>query len=535
MFYQIQIETDYQNKKKLFTEPPQTPINFYVIELSSRFVVFGWSVSQQPNEETVNGNESRQSDIIYHVQYKIAFDPIWLEGSKFNGSQRTGKVVNLKPATNYHFRITAENKYGESHPTEPIKVQTDIDMPESKIEVVLVEPISSQQLLVQWSTPEVDSWNGELTGYIIGYKFISDEISPSSSYPFISNNDDDTFNYTTVNIFNGQSFNGDDQTGKSDFIRSNIKNNMNSYRLMNLKKYSKYRVIVKAMNSKGFGPPSIPIISQTLEDVPDSPPKNIKCQPLTENSIQIQWTAPALDKQNGEIKGYIIYYETSPWNIEFYDIVTTYYYRPWQRQQQEKKIISNGNQYQTILHTLQPYTNYSIKILAFTSAGEGVISTPVKCLTHEAVPGPPEKIKAIHINSTSQLLSWLPPKNSNGLIIKYTIFLRILDQTTMSEIKIDEQDILITANVRHWLHNLNEKFIYEVWITASTRIGQGSSTNVIKLHNQNSGLIDRNYQVAKIISFGHQLYAAMKTNIWLACDAIGNPSPTITWKFEPYR
>ncbi len=43
---------------------------------------------------------------------------------------------------------------------------------------------------------------------------------------------------------------------------------------------------------------------------------------------------------------------------------------------------------ETILHGLKKYTNYSMQILAFTSAGDGVKSEPVTCHTEQDGGGP---------------------------------------------------------------------------------------------------------------------------------------------------
>lgn len=38
---------------------------------------------------------------------------------------------------------------------------------------------------------------------------------------------------------------------------------------------------------------------------------------------------------------------------------------------------------ETYLHGLYKYTNYSVKVLAFTGAGDGILSTPLFCRTEE--------------------------------------------------------------------------------------------------------------------------------------------------------
>lgn len=38
---------------------------------------------------------------------------------------------------------------------------------------------------------------------------------------------------------------------------------------------------------------------------------------------------------------------------------------------------------ETILHGLKKYTNYSMEILAYTSGGDGVRTTPINCQTEQ--------------------------------------------------------------------------------------------------------------------------------------------------------
>lgn len=46
----------------------------------------------------------------------------------------------------------------------------------------------------------------------------------------------------------------------------------------------------------------------------------------------------------------------------------------------DTKITSSS---ETILHGLKKYTNYSMQVLAFTSGGDGVRSTPIHCQTEQ--------------------------------------------------------------------------------------------------------------------------------------------------------
>lgn len=67
-------------------------------------------------------------------------------------------------------------------------------------------------------------------------------------------------------------------------------------------------------------------------------------------------------------------------------------------------------------------TNYSIRVLAFTSTGDGLHSIPVYCSTDEDVPEAPANIKASALTAESILISWLTPIQRNGLITHYTVY-----------------------------------------------------------------------------------------------------------------
>lgn len=182
----------------------------------------------------------------------------------------------------------------------------------------------------------------------------------------------------------------------------------------------------------------------------------------------------------------------------------------------ETKITTSLN---TVLHGLQPFTNYSVQVLGFTRAGEGPSATTY-CTTEETVPDPPERIKSVVNTESSVIISWLPPRRPNGIVTKYTVYIRILDKG--QEVKIIKDNV--PAQRHHFeVKDLIARETYESWITASTRIGQGQSTPVIKL-------VPSNTVPAAIISFGQILSVAWKVEIKLACTFVGKPAAKAEWK-----
>ncbi|CRK99030.1 CLUMA_CG011985, isoform A [Clunio marinus] len=447
-------------------EPPSAPQNLHVNELHSRSVTLSWA--GQEKYDTV-GYVDPQPVTRYILQFKESQD-VWHDYNQkaISGEKNSGHVGNLKPATNYHFRLFAENTLGTSISSDILHIQTDGETPSGSPQKVNLEPIGPTQLLVTWRPPDREHWNGEILGYAIGFHK-SDE-------------QDHIYNYTRIGASSGE--------GSHEF------------RLVGLEKYTGYNVIVLAFNGKGDGPPSKPMLAHTLEDVPSASPQKVTCSALTSQNVQISWQPPPVKNMHGVIQGYKVLYETS-------NIVTEYLNR-------ETKVTTALS---TVLHGLQPFTNYSVQVQAFTRAGEGVASQTLTCRTEESTPDAPEKIKAIVTGENSVIISWLPPRRPNGILSLFTIFIRVLD-------KGQEMKIIKTTLPAHNNHyeakNLNQKENYEAWVTASTKLGSGPSTPVVKL-------VPNSQVPAQIVSFGQIVSVSWKVDVKLPCLYVGHPKPTSEW------
>jgi Down syndrome cell adhesion molecule len=148
------------------------------------------------------------------------------------GDQNTVLIDYLKPASNYHFRIFAENHLGTSAPSDILHIRTNDEAPSSAPRNVAVKALGAQELLVTWRAPERETWNGDLHGYAIGY---CREHSGEKQY-----------NFTKIGTA------GDE--------------GLNEFRITNLDKFTAYAVVIKAFNGQGDGPNSAPVITTTLED-----------------------------------------------------------------------------------------------------------------------------------------------------------------------------------------------------------------------------------------------------------------------------
>lgn len=103
--------------------------------------------------------------------------------------------------------------------------------------------------------------------------------------------------------------------------------------------------------------------------VPSAPPQSVACVALTAQNVQVTWKPPPSDKVHGVVQGYKLLYEAAN-DAMSSDIQGS----------RETKIT---HALSTVLHGLNPYTNYTVQALAYTRAGEGVSSSPVSCTTEE--------------------------------------------------------------------------------------------------------------------------------------------------------
>uniref|UniRef100_A0A671M7B5 protein-tyrosine-phosphatase n=1 Tax=Sinocyclocheilus anshuiensis TaxID=1608454 RepID=A0A671M7B5_9TELE len=152
---------------------------------------------------------------------------------------------------------------------------------------------------------------------------------------------------------------------------------------------TEYEIRVSAVNTIGQGPPSNKVEARTGEQAPASPPRNIQARILSQNAVMVRWDEP--EEPNGLIKGYRVYYTMDP----------SQPMSNWQIHNVQDSMI-------TTIHSLVPSETYTIRVLAFTSVGDGPFSDPVHVKVRPGVPGQPGKFQVGKVTDTSVELTWEP-------------------------------------------------------------------------------------------------------------------------------
>ncbi|KAJ1531014.1 hypothetical protein ONE63_005846 [Megalurothrips usitatus] len=452
----------------LVQELPDFPRNLRVSEQTGRSVTLSWSPAPTASDSAVTA---------YAVQYKEARD-VWHEHNQqkvLEGGETSTLIAGLRPATAYHFRIFAQNQLGTSAPSDVLHAVTDSEVPAGPPLQVSVEAASSTQLRITWQPPDRTLWNGDILGYVIGFRHLGSA--------------EESFNYTRVSMTGDVS--GD-------------------FRLSALDKYTQYQVVVQAFNTRGEGPQSPVVIAQTLEDAPSGPPRDVQCSALTAHNLQVGWTPPAPHLAHGVIQGYRLIYE--PADDDPASETTA----------RESKAMTSTN---TVLHSLVPAANYTVQVLAFTRAGDGVASKPIVCSTEEAVPEAPERVKAVTRASNAVVLSWTPPRRSNGRLVKYTVHVRqVGDRAPVVK------GTVPAAQTHYDVVDLSHDHTYEAWVTASTKVGSGRQSRTVPLTLASGASVP-----AAVVSWGRSLVVPHRTNVTLPCLVVGQPAPAVEWRHGDVR
>ncbi|XP_042584756.1 receptor-type tyrosine-protein phosphatase S-like isoform X8 [Cyprinus carpio] len=227
------------------------------------------------------------------------------------------------------------------------------------------------------------------------------------------------------------------------------------YSVGGLSPYSDYQFRVVAVNNIGRGPPSESIEAKTAEQAPSTAPRQVRGRMLSATTAIIHWDEP--EEANGQITGYRVYYTTDP----------SQHVNQW-----EKQIVRTSN-FLTI-PGLTPNKTYYIKVLAFTSVGDGPLSSDLQIIAKTGVPSQPTDFKGEAKSETSILLSWNPPTQTgqDNQIIGYELLYKKGDDK-------EEKRVSFEPTTTYLLKDLKPFTTYTFQLAARSKHGIGAYTNEI--------------------------------------------------------
>jgi hypothetical protein len=427
-------------------------------------------------------------------------------------------VTHLQPAVTYHFTVQAVNRIGTSSDSLGIIVTTLEAAPTAPPDNVTALTLSSTEVMVQWDdVPESDR-NGEITHYEVLYiphtsfegqisaetvivvnmttvlvgleEYVTYNISVRANTsagfgPYSDVVQAITFqavpslppanvsafatSFASLKIVwdevpaihrNGNitmyeieyTPEGDDGVETSLIV---VGSDESDLELNVLPDFRIYLIRVRAYTELGAGPYSDTIEVLLEENVPSGAPLIVRGQALTSTSIQVTWSEVPIRQQRGTIINYEVEYKQGAFSSDILQLVNI-----------AAPVLT------TNLTLLHEYTDYLIRVRAYTSVGPGPYSDEILATTYEDRPSqPPVNIVITSISSTSIQVSWdpVPEIHQNGIITGYDV---TYNQSTFLEpfplvmsVRADGDSVTLTR--------LEEYVVYSIRVRAYTSIGAG--------------------------------------------------------------
>uniref|UniRef100_A0A3P8V7A5 protein-tyrosine-phosphatase n=1 Tax=Cynoglossus semilaevis TaxID=244447 RepID=A0A3P8V7A5_CYNSE len=248
------------------------------------------------------------------------------------------------------------------------------------------------------------------------------------------------------------------------------------YSVGGLSPYSHYDFRVAAVNTIGQGPSSDAVEARTAEQAPSSPPRQVRGRMLSTTTAIIHWDEP--EEPNGQVVGYRVYYTSD-----------------------------NMLPVNQVWPSAVLLMTYYIRVLAFTSVGDGPLSQDLQIIAKTGVPSQPSEFKGEAKSETSILLSWVAPPQGgpDNQITGYELVYRRAGET--EEVGMEGRITSFEPTTFYLLKDLKAFSTYTFQLAAKSKHGIGAYTNELSINTPQT-LFATNFRVK----------AAMKNSVLLSWE-----------------
>ncbi|XP_049268474.1 LOW QUALITY PROTEIN: Down syndrome cell adhesion molecule-like protein Dscam2 [Rhipicephalus sanguineus] len=343
---------DDTNFQVVVQEPPDKPRGLEATQTTSRAVTLSWSPPYSGNSPVLK----------YLLEHKRR-DGSWEHDSQITAIESTEfshVASGLRPKTSYEFRLRAENAIGVSDPSDTLVLTTQEEAPTGAPREIKVTPTGSRSLHVSWKPPSDEESNGLVQGYYVGYRIRDAK---------------ESFSYKTL------------ESSASP---------VQQCELTDLRRSTRYSVVVQAFNAKGAGPASQEVFAQTLDiDAPAAP--RLKMVSSTSSSVHLSWDV----EKDQPINGFVLFHKPEPSPTP--DAQSTEDAGDW------TEVQTGSERSAYAFRGLRCGRNYAFYAVAFNAAGRGPRSNTILAKTDGSAPVAPDERDVLLCNVTSvtlQLSSW---------------------------------------------------------------------------------------------------------------------------------
>ncbi|XP_056156143.1 neural cell adhesion molecule L1.1-like [Lampris incognitus] len=323
-------------------------------------------------------------------QYKVSWREAEGRGSQWSHAYTKTppfQVTGTGTYTPFEIKIQAVNSLGEGPPPAPVIGYSGEDLPLEPPGGLAVFAMNST-VTVRWETPQ--RVRGALLGYKIYIKRLGFVGGRGRRAPQKMHYEEDR----------GKEGAERGMDSEEDRREVEVYGTKTSEEVIGLRPYSRYKLTMTTVNSKGEGPHSLPYHFSTPEGVP-GPPASLRFESPSETELTLHWTPPV--QTNGILLGYEVHYQKevvsrdSPVQMENIDDPSVTHF---------------------ILDNLDPKSRYIFKVMGRTSAGEG---PPIMLKGATLLDGVPPTNITLSAGETLVNLSWVPSERyrNHGFCFRY--------------------------------------------------------------------------------------------------------------------
>ncbi|XP_052286931.1 contactin-5-like [Dreissena polymorpha] len=237
-------------------------------------------------------------------------------------------MKGLMPGVNYEFTVRAVNMYGVGTESKPSRKVTIGAAPPRKAPVNVGGGGGSVGTLkITWDPLHPEDHGGWGIGYEVEYRRRPPDAQAGGN-----------FKWTKVNVTGNVGEYSAEIGGENYFLE--------------------YQVRVSPYNNKGIGPAGVNDSVMSAEAIPNGIPKNIYAEPHNESALVVRWD-PISDTREvikGKLAGYKIHY----------------WLKDRETQSEARQNIIYGNADHGLIIGLMPDTFYTVTVMVFNGAGNGV-------------------------------------------------------------------------------------------------------------------------------------------------------------------
>ncbi|ELU01149.1 hypothetical protein CAPTEDRAFT_219707 [Capitella teleta] len=333
---------------------------------SQTFISVVWAAPSLPNGPNIRYELSRLK-----IRQPLEDEPVGfgLWTSIFVGTDRYYEDKSLTIFTTYQYRMTVYNDYGHTTSLPSAEVTTFGGIP-TKAPIITTKPLNHTSIEVSWTTPSVYELRGKVNEFV-------------------------------VNVTN---------PATEEVLSLPQAENVQKTEVHNLLPNTVYEVIVTIVTHGAATISSQPDYITTQDGAPSglAPPYLII---LNETALRVAWTKP--ERPNGQIISYILYKDGAAIQL-------------------------NTNMPGSIeIGDLQPYTIYIFQVYIvhiWSHSFQIEVCTVYACLKSDPIEGTTAESIASGIipptlaveSSAALTIIWSPPKNPNGIILRYELLRRDL-------------------------------------------------------------------------------------------------------------